>query len=302
MHGTPNPDRTLYILDGTAMLFRSYYGKFRKSNNAGVEVGAVMGMTMFTSKFVQAVRPSYLAMVFDAGRLTFRNEIDPRYKANRGEPPEDLVPQFALAQQAAKALGISIFAKVGYEADDLMATLAQQMEDHDFQTVLAATDKDLLQCIRPGVWGMDLKTFGFIGEAEVKAKYGVLPHQMADLQALIGDSTDNVPGVKGVGAKSAALLLTELGDLETVFKRLSDVPYLPIRGAKSLAQKLSDGKADAELALQLVTLKSDVPDESIQQLKPADLRYRGAPEDGVGFFDEMGFHRAWRTLHDWGRQ
>ena len=135
------------------------------------------------------------------------------------------------------ALGVPHFSKVGYEADDLMATLTRRMEEQDFQTVLAATDKDLLQCLRAGVWGMDMKTFGLVGEAEVKAKFGVLPRQMADLQALIGDSTDNVPGVKGVGKKSAALLLSELGDLDTVYTRLSDVPYLPIRGAKSLKEQ-----------------------------------------------------------------
>lgn len=300
MHGTPNPDRTLYIIDGTAMLFRSYFGKFRKQNDAGVEVGAVMGMTMFVSKFIHAVRPSYLAAVFDAGRLTFRNEIDPRYKANRGDPPEDLVPQFPLARQAMAALGIPHFAMVGYEADDLMATLTRRMEQEDFQTVLAATDKDLLQCLRPGVWGMDMKTFGLVGEAEVEAKFGVKPHQMADLQALIGDSTDNVPGVKGVGAKSASLLLSELGDLDTVYSRLSDIPYLPIRGAKSLAQKLSQGREEAQLALKLVTLKDDVPDPKMEGLSPDDLRYRGAPEMGEDFFDQMGFHRAYRALRQWG--
>ena len=279
MHGIPNPDRTLYILDGTAMLFRSYYGKFRKTNDEGVEVGAVMGMTMFTAKFVQMVRPSHLAVVFDAGRKTFRNEIDPTYKANRGEPPEDLVPQFGIAPKAISALGIRTFSKLGYEADDLMATLATRMEDQSFQTVLAATDKDLLQCIRPGVWSMDMKTFGLIGEAEVKAKFGVLPGQMTDLQALIGDSTDNIPGVRGVGAKGAAKLLNELGDLDTIYSRLSDVPYLPIRGAKSLAQKLAEGEDAARLALQLVTLMDDVPDPEVQEVTPADLRYRGAPED-----------------------
>ena len=117
MHGTPNPDRTLYIVDGTSMLFRSYFGKFLKTNDQGIEVGAVMGMSMFLAKFIQTVRPSYLAGVFDAARLTFRNEIDPRYKANRGAPPEDLVPQFALARQAMSALGVQHFSKVGYEAD-----------------------------------------------------------------------------------------------------------------------------------------------------------------------------------------
>ena len=302
MSELPNPDRTLYVIDGTAMLFRSYFGKIQKTRADGVEVGAVLGLCMAVTKFIQVVQPSYLAAVFDAARLTFRNEIDPRYKANRGDPPEDLVPQFPLAGEALKALGIQCFSKVGYEADDLMATLATQMENMEFQTVLAAADKDLLQCIRPGVWALDMKTYGLIGDAEVKAKFGVFPSQMADLQALVGDSTDNVPGVKGVGAKGASILLQELGSLDEIYRRLEDVPYLPVRGAKSLARKLGEGREDAQLALQLVTLRDDVPYEALNLITPPDLRYRGAPASGEAFFDEMGFHRAYRTLRAWGEE
>jgi len=301
MSEMPEPTQTLYILDGTAMLFRSYFGKFRKTNPDGVEVGAVMGMTMYTAKFIKTVKPQYLAAVFDAGRLTFRNEIDPQYKANRGEPPDDLIPQFGLAPEAMTALGIRHFSMKGYEADDLMATLATRMESQGFQTVLAATDKDLLQCIRPGVWCMDMKTFGLIGPNEVMTKYGVRPDQMIDLQSLVGDSTDNISGVRGIGSKGASRLLTELGSLDEIYNQLSEVATLPIRGAKSLAQKLSDGRSDAAHARRLVTLKKDVPSPDVMNLHPTDLRYGGANKNGLPFFDRMGFHGPWRALHQLGQ-
>ena len=170
MSPTLDPNETLYVFDGTAFLFRSYFGKIRMTSPENVQVGAVMGLCMTVAKLVSMTRPTYLAAVFDAGRFTFRNQIDSGYKANRGDPPEDLVPQFPLAQAAIQALGIPTFSVPGYEADDLMATLAKRMEEQRFNTVLVASDKDLMQLIRPGVWVMDPRTYGLVGAPEVEAR------------------------------------------------------------------------------------------------------------------------------------
>jgi len=302
MSPTLDPNETLYVFDGTAFLFRSYFGKIRMTSPENVQVGAVMGLCMTVAKLVSMTRPTYLAAVFDAGRFTFRNQIDSGYKANRGDPPEDLVPQFPLAQAAIQALGIPTFSVPGYEADDLMATLAKRMEEQRFNTVLVASDKDLMQLIRPGVWVMDPRTYGLVGAPEVEAKFGVQPEQMIDLQALIGDSTDNISGVRGVGAKSGAALLQAMGTVENAYAHLEEVAKLPIRGAASLARKLDAGRDDLALSRELVTLRDDVPDGGMPEVEAKSLRYGGAPASGEAFFDSMGFHRPYRTLRAWGKE
>ncbi|TVQ87808.1 MAG: hypothetical protein EA397_17735 [Deltaproteobacteria bacterium] len=287
------PSKTIHIIDGTALLFRSYFSPgLNFSAPDGTEVGAVLGLTQVLARYVLQQGVRHVGVVFDAGRLTFRNRIDPSYKANRGEPPEDLVPQFDLARQAVAALGLHPLAVPDYEADDLMATLCARLSSSE--RVLVSGDKDLIQLLEPGVWISDDKGQRTTTR-DVVEKYGVAPHHWTTFQALCGDSVDNVPGVPRVGAKTAAALIAALGDLASIYARLDEVAALPIRGSKGLAKRLEDHREDAERSLRLVTLHRDVPDPSLD-LSPADLRFEGPQRSAEALFDRLGFHQPLRRL------
>ena len=289
---SPRPE-AVHIIDGTAILFRSYFSPgLNFTAPDGTEVGAVLGLTQVLARYVLQQGAQHVAVVFDAGRLTFRNRIDPSYKANRGEPPEDLVPQFDLARDAVAALGLHPLAVPDYEADDLMATLCARLSSAD--RVLVSGDKDLIQLLEPGVWISDDKGQQTTPE-DVVQKYGVAPHHWTTFQALCGDSVDNVPGVPRVGAKTAAALIAALGDLSSIYERLDEVVDLPIRGSRGLAQRLLDHREDAERSLRLVTLHRDVPDPSLD-LSAEDLRFLGPQGPAEALFDRLGFHQPLRRL------
>ncbi len=288
---------TLYVLDGTALLFRHYFGKIKLTSAEGVEVGAVLGLCSSIARVFRDARPPFAAVVFDAGRRTFRNDIDPAYKANRGEPPEDLVPQFNLGVEACRALGLPTYLLPGWEADDLMATLAAKAEGWGLTTVLVANDKDLLQCVRPMVRCLDLRKNVVLDGAAVHAKLGVRPDQVIDYLALVGDSVDNVPGVRGVGAKTAAKLLARFDSIEGIYDDLEGVLYIGLRGARGIQSRLASGREDVARSRQLVTLVQDVPHPEIQALTgPEGLRWGGVPADADPIFDRMGFHGPLRSL------
>ena len=257
---TSSPLPELVVLDGTAMLFRAYYS-VRYQAPDGREVEAVLGMTESILRVMRRLQPTHIAITFDAGRKTFRNEIDPRYKANRDAPPEDLIPQFDLAVDISSALGFSVLRVPGFEADDLMATLATAAQRLKFQARVCAIDKDLLQLVDdapPPIRVEDPRTNELLDEAGVCARIGVKPTQLCDYFALVGDSSDNVPGVRGIGAKGAQALIHHFGSLDNLYDRLPEVGDLSIRGASTLAQKLESGRSDAYLARTLVRLKKDV--------------------------------------------
>lgn len=288
------------IIDGTALLFRSFFGGVSVIAPDGIEVGAVMLSCSKLGQLVAQFSPKHIAVVFDAGQRTFRNDIEPSYKANRGAPPPSLIPQFDLLREASKALGFATFSRVGYEADDLMATLARLCHEAELNCRLVSIDKDIAQVVRDGpphAIQQDPYSDRAWDAAGVGIRMGVPPNQVCSYMALVGDSTDNIPGVRGVGPKTAAAAVRHFGSLDQIFSNIERVSDLPIRGAKTLGAKLAKAEADARLALSLVTLDDAVP----LNLKASDLqstlRWTGPEQHQANaLFDRMGFHRPLNHL------
>jgi DNA polymerase-1 len=255
------PGDHLYLIDGSGYIFRAYHALpplSRKSD--GLPTGAVAGFSNMLWKLLEDTKagdkPSHLAVIFDAGRFSFRNDFYPEYKANRDEPPEDLVPQFALVRDATRAFGAPAVEMKGYEADDLIATYARQAFEAGARVTIVSSDKDLMQLVRDGkVEMLDTMKNKRIGPDEVVERFGVKPDKVIEVQALAGDSTDNVPGVPGIGVKTAALLINEYGDLETLLERAEEIKQQKRR------QALIDNAEKARLSKRLVTLDDNVPVE-----------------------------------------
>lgn len=264
--------RTAWLIDGMAYVFRSYYGMRPIAAPDGTPVNAVFGLGMTLQKFLRDHRPELAACCFDAGASTFRNELYPAYKANRGEAPEDLLPQFDLCRELTARMGFATATAPGFEADDLIATLAGRLRDKGQDVVIVSADKDLAQLLGPGVRQYDLARDQWKEEADVPGWLGVRADQVADLQALTGDSVDNVPGVRGVGPKAASALLEAFGSLDAIYADLDAVERLPLRGAAGLRRKLEDGRDMARLCRRLVTLRRDAP----CGVRVNQLEYRGA--------------------------
>ncbi|MEZ6196234.1 MAG: 5'-3' exonuclease H3TH domain-containing protein [Planctomycetota bacterium] len=245
------------------------------------------------------ISPSHVALAWDTDQPTFRHHRYPEYKANRDAPPADLEPQFDLAVRACDALGLKSFRIPGYEADDIMATLARRAVAAEVPCLLVTPDKDVQQLVRAGVSVLEPKSRDIYGPAEVQRRFGVPPERLRDLLALAGDASDNIPGVRGVGPKSAQALVAELGGIEDIYARLGAVETLPIRGAKSLAKKLAEQAEAARLSHELVGLDDAVPlGDGTSSL--ADLRIRAPLPEADAFFDSLGFHGPLRTMRALG--
>ena len=219
----------LYLIDGSGYLFRAYHALpplSRKSD--GLPTGAVSGYCNMLWKLLEDMKdgdkPTHLAVIFDAGKKTFRNDIYPEYKANRPEPPEDLIPQFPLVRDATRAFNVACVEEPGFEADDLIATYARLAREAGAKATIVSSDKDLMQLVVDGkVELLDTMKNKKIGSAEVMERFGVPPSKVVEVQALAGDSTDNVPGVPGIGVKTAAELINTYGDIETLLKRAGEI-------------------------------------------------------------------------------
>ena len=213
----------LFLVDGSGYIFRAYHALpplTRKSD--GLQVNAVLGFCNMLWKLLAEMKddkPTHLAVVFDKSEKTFRTEFYPDYKAHRPDAPEDLIPQFPLIREAVHAFEIPCLEQAGFEADDLIATYARLASEAKATTTIVSSDKDLMQLVGNGVTMYDTMKDRRIGRAEVIEKFGVGPEKVIEVQALIGDSSDNVPGVPGIGVKTAAQLIGEYGDLETLLKR-----------------------------------------------------------------------------------
>jgi DNA polymerase-1 len=274
--------QTAWLVDGTAYVFRSYYSMRPIAAPDGTPVNAVFGLGMTLQRFLHDEKPSHLAVVFDAGRTTFRNEIYPEYKANRGEPPDDLAVQFDLCPALTKAMGIATFLEKGFEADDLLASLAARLMKRGFEVRVVTGDKDLSQILEPGLRIYDLAKGRHFGAEEVPSLLGVRSEQVVDLLALMGDSSDNIPGVRGVGKKSAIALLAAFENLDAIYENLDAIETLKLRGAKSLRKRLEAGRDSAYLSRSLASLRRDIP----LAFEPANLRYRGAEREALDEFAE----------------
>jgi DNA polymerase-1 len=249
-----NKNNDLYLVDGSGYIFRAYFALPQNlTNPEGVPVGAVLGFTNMLIKLVKDMKAPYLAVIFDAARRNFRYDIYDHYKANREDPPEDLIPQFPLFREATQAFGIPALEVEGYEADDLIATYARQAVARGQNVTIVGTDKDLMQLVNDHVRLYDPIKGKYLGAADVVEKFGVPPEQVVDVQALAGDSVDNVPGVPGIGIKTAAQLISEYGNLETLLDRAGEIKQNKRR------ETLLENKDKALLSKKLVTLATDAP-------------------------------------------
>jgi len=249
----------LYLIDGSGYLFRAYHALpplTRKSD--GLPVGAVSGYCNMLWKLLGDMKageaPSHLAVIFDASEKTFRNQIYKEYKAHRPPAPEDLIPQFPLVRDATRAFGVSCVEMNGYEADDLIATYARMAREAGARCTIVSSDKDLMQLVVDGkVELYDTMKNKRIASAEVLEKFGVTPDKVVQVQALAGDSTDNVPGVRGIGIKTAAELIGQYGDIENLLKRAGEIKQNKRR------ETLIENAENARISLRLVTLDLNVP-------------------------------------------
>ncbi|WDI33120.1 DNA polymerase I [Hyphococcus flavus] len=284
--------KRLYLVDGSAYIFRAYHALpplTRKSD--GAPVGAVSGFCNMLYKLLTDMAdehdPTHFAVIFDYSAKTFRNEIYSAYKANRPEPPEDLRPQFSMVRDATRAFNVPCIELEGYEADDLIATYARQVEAEGGEAVIISSDKDLMQLITDKVTMFDTMKNKKVGREEVIEKFGLGPEHVIDIQALAGDSTDNVPGVPGIGIKTAAQLIEEYGDLDTLLERAEEIKQ------KKRRENLIEFADQARISRDLVTLKTDTPVED----KIDDFVTRPIDKDMlVAFLKEMEFSTLTRRV------
>ena len=295
MQNTPRPIKAgdhLFLVDGSSYIFRAYHALpplTRKSD--GMPVGAVAGFCNMLWKLVReevaGEKPTHLAVIFDHSSDTFRNELYDQYKAHRPEAPEDLRPQFGLIREATRAFDIPAIEQKGFEADDLIATYARQAREAGATVLIFGSDKDLMQLVGDGVLMYDPMKERRIGEAEVFEKFGVQPNRVIDVQSLAGDSVDNVPGVPGIGIKTAAQLISEYGDLDALLARAGEIKQPKRREA------LIENADKARMSRLLVTLKDDVPVETALE---ALGTHEPVPGKLVSFLKSMEFTTLTRRV------
>jgi DNA polymerase I len=279
----------LYLIDGSGYVYRAYYGAPALLRPDGAPIGAVLGYCNMLAKLLHETSADYLAVVFDRARTSFRHRIHAAYKANRPPPPADLVPQLRLAREATEAWGVRAIERDDYEADDLIAAYARHAAAEGVEAVIVSSDKDLMQVVGTGISMLDPIKQRLIGDAEVREKFGVGPDKVVDVQALCGDSVDNVPGVPGIGVKTAAELINAYGDLETLLARAGEIKQPKRR------QALIDFADQARLSRRLVLLDDRVP--LPVPLEALEVR---APDRGrlFAFLRAQGFKDLLRRMEE----
>jgi DNA polymerase-1 len=284
----------LHLIDGSAFIFRAYHALpplTRKSD--GLPIGAVSGFCNMLQKYVEdstgADAPTHVAVIFDKGSHTFRNDMYPEYKANRDEMPEDLRPQIPLTRRATEAFNIACKEMEGYEADDMIATLAVQARDAGGRVTIISSDKDLMQLVGGGVEMLDVMKNRRIDREGVEEKFGVGPERVVDVQALAGDSVDNVPGAPGIGIKTAALLINEYGSLQELLDRAEEIKQPKRR------ETLIEKREQIELSKKLVQLDCETPlDFTLDDLEVRDPD----PDTLLAFLTEMEFRTLTKRIAD----
>jgi DNA polymerase-1 len=279
-----------YLIDGSGYIFRAYYALpplSRKSD--GLPTGAVSGFCSMLFKLLEDSRsddsihkPTHFAVIFDSARKNFRNDIYSEYKANRAEAPDDLAPQFEYIRKSVKAFNLPSIELLNYEADDLLATYAKQITEAGAKVTIISSDKDLMQLVSTKIRLYDPMKSKVIGEKEVLEKFGVRPNQVIDVQSLAGDSSDNIPGVPGIGVKTAAELINKYKTLDILLKKASEIPQNKRR------ETLLANKDKALLSRQLVTLKNDVPVKD----DPNSFIFKDVNKENLfNFLRDMEFNR-----------
>ena len=284
----------VFLVDGSGYIFRAYHALppiNRKSD--GLQLNAVFGFCNMLWKLLRDMKedkPTHLAVVFDKSEKTFRTAMYPDYKAHRPDPPDDLRPQFKFIREAVHAFDLPCLEQDGFEADDLIATYVRQASEVGATSTIVSSDKDLMQLVTDGVIMFDTMKDKKIGRAEVMEKFGVQPDKVIEVQALIGDSTDNVPGVPGIGVKTAAQLIGEYGDLENLLKRAPEIKQEKRR------QSLIDNAEKARLSKKLVTLddqvKLNVPIDDLAVHEPDYKRL-------IAFLKAMEFNSLMRRVAEY---
>ncbi|HEY6007769.1 MAG TPA: DNA polymerase I [Geobacteraceae bacterium] len=276
----------LYLIDGSSYIYRAYYAIRHLSSPKGFPTNALYGFTQMLLKVLKERRPDHVAVVFDAGRVTFRTEIYPEYKANRAAMPEDLVPQIAPIKEMVRAFNIPALELPGFEADDIIATIARDCEKRGMAVVVVTGDKDLMQVVSPSVTLLDTMKEKTSGIPEVQERFGVEPDRVIDILGLAGDTSDNIPGVPGIGEKTAIRLIQEFGTLDTLLERAAEV-----KG--KTGERLREFADQARLSRRLATVDYQVPlawnfdDLAVQ---PPDNRQLAA------LFKEYGFTTLMKEL------
>lgn len=282
-----------YLIDASVYVFRAYYSiPDDMVDRQGNPVNAFYGFSRFVSDFVEQVKPDHIAVCFDGSLATsFRNDIYPLYKANREPAPEDLKRQFEQCRRYVSALGLMEIVSPIYEADDLIGTLVEHGRRENRPSTIVSRDKDLAQLMGQHDVFWDFAGRGRIQYGDVPEVFGVWPEQIADYLALAGDAVDNIPGVPGVGKKTAAALLEHFGSLTAVYENIDRIHEVSVRGAKTLGLKLATHKESAMICRQLTGIACDVPIDDIErQMRPVSPRLG----EINALFDEADFGTALR--------
>ncbi len=289
---------TAHLVDASPYIFRSYFSLPASiTDPAGRSVAAVHGFAGFLIKLLEEESPTHLAVAFDGSLTTsFRNEIYPAYKAQRDLPPPELEAQLDDCRELAAAFGAATFIDRRYEADDLIATLCHHLVGAGQRVVVVSSDKDLCQLVDDRVGMLDFARGERYDAQRVRRKFGVRPGQIPDYLGLAGDAVDNIPGVRGVGKKTAVALLAEFADLEAIYEDVTRVAELPLRGARSLATRLENGRSEAFLSRRLATLAIDAPVAT----GAVDLAFDGADRRAVErLFARLGFRALMERVRRW---
>ncbi len=277
-----------YLIDASIFVFRAWFTiPDSMTDPHDNPVNAVYGFTRFLGDFLESVKPQYVAAAFDVSLTSsFRNDMYPDYKANRESAPPELKRQFAQCREITRALGVRECADTRYEADDLIGTLAVAMRNAGHTVTIVSRDKDLLQLLEEGDRFWDYIGNRDIAHDQVIDAFGVRAEQMPDFLGLAGDSVDNIPGVPGIGPKTAAALLAHFDSLEDIYAGIEQVGSLPIRGAVKLRKRLLEHREQAELCRELARIRCDAPMQACEQ---SLARRRPAMDDLHELYDEAGF-------------
>jgi len=280
----------VYLIDGSGFIFRAFHALPPMTRSDGTPTNAVMGFCNMIIKLIDSTDADHIACIFDYSAKSFRNAIYDQYKAQRPEPPEDLVPQFPLIREAARAFNLPVIEMEGYEADDIIATYTRIATEAGFRVTIVSSDKDLMQLVGKDVVMLDGLKNREIGIAEVKEKFGVAPDRVIDVQALAGDSVDNVPGVPGIGVKTAAQLIEDYGDLENLLAHAEEIKQPKRR------ENLIEHADLARISKRLVTLDRDAPvPDGLDTLKRRDPE----PDSLLGFLRSQEFRTLTARVETW---
>ncbi len=279
---------TLYLIDASPYIFRGFFSIPSKVKTpAGEPANAIYGYTEFLIQFLKKTVPTHLAVAFDGSLTTsFRNEIYPEYKAQRELPPPELEAQIGRCIQVTQAMGMQTFIDEKFEADDLIGTLVTLFSEQFEKVVILSSDKDFSQFVNAKTSLWDFARDIVYDEKTVQQKFGVLPDQIVDYIALMGDAVDNIPGIPGIGSKSASILLNEFGSLDNIYNKIGEIEKLNVRGAKSLKTKIVEGHDKALLSRKLAEIKLDIPLEvTLERLKCSGVN----KVEIDSLFEEFGF-------------